>query len=425
MKRARALFIASLLASPAAHAAEITRIASSFDPDHPFGMFLDIGYERTQWRELITQEAHQKGGVQDVNQFRYTMIDSRLKIDAYVGLWQDVQFHFGVPLIFSQDRTWGFDSQANGAPLPNCYNADGSLTNASCATAPGNPGARPMFNMPNQSYRGGLGDMTFGLAYAFFNTKRDDTKPVWIAGLDYTAPTSNLLDPSQPTDPTHRGNMGDKVHRYQFYTALSKRNGIADPYMKIHYTLPVRGPGWYSNCDNANSANMGAPDNCGTGAWARTDTGILPPHVGGIIVGSEFNAYEEPSHHQKVAIDLQGIATYVSEGRYYNEMSDLFGKYLYTQEYLQVGGKFGLYAHAADFVAIQLSATLLYNTEHWLTYEPIGKDLNGDGVVDVTDPAQRQEINPNFDSRTDMVSRRFRAVDGVVFTLNATATFSF
>jgi hypothetical protein len=46
-------------------------------------------------------------------------------------------------------------------------------------------------------------------------------------------------------------------------------------------------------------------------------------------------------------------------------------------------------------------------------------------VVDVTDPSQRQEVNPNFDWRADMISRRFRAVDPVVFTLNATATFSF
>src|SRR5207253_731987 len=101
-------------------------------------------------------------------------------------------------------------------------------------------------------------------------------------------------------------------------------------------TLGYWGPGWYSNCDHPDTvapgggATIGRPENCGTDAWKRIDTGLKPAHRGGIIFGSEFNAYDEPSKHQKVAIDLRGIATYVSEGRYYNEMSDLFRKYLYT-----------------------------------------------------------------------------------------------
>ncbi len=65
----------------------------------------------------------------------------------------------------------------------------------------------------------------------------------------------------------------------------------------------------------------------------------------------------------------------------------------------------------------------LYNTDHALTDERIGKDLDGNGSVDLTDnPA---EINPNFDFRTDYVSRRFYASESTDFRLDLSATFAF
>lgn len=429
MSRARVLFFALTVAPFGAQAAELTRIASSFDPDHPFGMYLDVGFERNQEKEQIVRELHQGGTVQDVNELSYLMTESKLNVGAHIGLYQDLEFYFGVPFVFSQNRQWGFaggTTPANSTITNNCLQANGNLLDPNCPST--GAGAAPMFAVPAQSWRSGLGNLTFGLRYAIFNQKRDDTKPMWLVAMDYQAPTASLNDPSTITTASNPGNIGDKVHRYTFWTALSRRVGVADPYFKIHFTLPYLGPGWYSNCDNPSPTNMGTPQNCGATyngqvAWTRQQTGEQPPYVGGIIFGTELNAYDEPAHHQKVAIDLRGIATYVSEGRYYNEMSDLFGKLMYTQEYAQLGGQFGLYAHAADFVSLQLVASLLYNTEHTLTYESIGKDLNGNGVVDVT--SLPVEVNPNFDYRTDMVSRQFRATQDFVFTLSATATFSF
>jgi len=423
----RVLFLALIFACPLpAAAAELTRVASSFDPDRPFGMYLDLGFERTATKEKIVHLSHQSGGLQDVNELWYQMTDSRLKIDAHIGLWQDLEFHFGLPIVFAQDRSWGFTSDSNPTTSTitnNCLQANGQLLDPACPTSLA--GAQAMFQVPASSNRGGLGDMTFGLAYALFNTKRDDTKPMWVIGMDYTAPTASLLDPTVPTSSSNRGNIGEKLHKYQFYTALSRRTGAIDPYFKIHYTLPFAGPGWYSNCDHPSALNMGAPENCNSSAWSRADTGIKPSHTGGVIFGAELNAFEDAAKHQKVAIDIRGIATYISEGRYYNEMSDLFGKLLYSQEYMQFGGQIGLVAQPADFIALKLNASLIYNTDHMLTYENIGKDLNGDGTVDVSDPAQHLELNPNFDWRTDMTGRGFRATDSLTFVLNATASFHF
>ncbi len=426
-----------------AGAAELTRIASSFEPKDPFGMYLDVGFSRTQQMTKIVREHHQRGAVEDVTELRFKELDQRLNFDVRIGLWQDFELRFGVPLVFSKTRRWRFNDgksldertdETNSTIYNNCLQANGELLDPSCPTS--GAGRRPMFEVSHgpddDVWRGGLGDMTFGLAYAFFNQQKDDTKPMWIFGVDYTAPTAERLEPGKPTAPNARGAIGDRIHKYKFYTSFSKRIGVADPYFQLWYTLPFRGPGWYSNCENPNTTgyggsppqpSMGRPGNCGTDQWTLSETGIRPAHTGGFVFGSELNAYDEPSKHQKVAIDLRGIATYVSEGRYYNEMSDMFGKLLYTQDYLQIGGSVGFVAHAAEYVHLKARGTLLYNTEHTLTDESIGKDFNGNGTVDIT--ASPIEINPNFDWRADMPSRRFRATETSVWRLDLEASFVF
>lgn len=435
MKRLGAAVLALAATLPgSARAAEITRVASSFEDKQPFGMFLDLGFERIQQRGKLVREFHQPGvnpgdpsELVDVSELRYVGVDSRLTLDLHVGIWQDLELHYGLPIVFAQDRLWRFaqgTDASNSTIYNNCLQANGQLLDPNCPST--GAGRRPLFdvNEGTNSYRGGLGDMTFGLAYAVFNQRKDDTKPTWVIGVDYTAPTAGTLDPTVLTSPTARGNLGDRHHKYKFFTSFSRRMGVADPYFQVHYTLPFRGPGWYSNCDHPNNPSMGRPENCSVEPWTRSETGIRLPHRAGIIFGSEFNAFEEPAKAQKVAIDLRTFATYVSEGRYYNEMSDLFGKLLQTQDFVEMGGSFGLVAHAAEYVHLRASASLAYQTEHLITNEAIGRDFTGEpGVVDVT--AAPIELNPNFDWRVDMVSRRFRLVEATVFRVDVSASFIF
>lgn len=435
------LALAALLPSVVS-AAEITRIASSLEDDKPFGAFLDITFERTQRRMLITHEFHQGGDVTDAKEFRYTSVDSRLNLDAHVGLYKDLEFHYRLPVVFQQDETWAFaygtdfSNSTTQATLNNCVDASGNLYNPQCPVD--GTGSKPMFPMNKdgtaQTFRSGLGNMTFGLAYAFFNQAKDDTKPTWIAGLDYTAPTADLNDPTVLTTSDARGKIGDRVHRYKFFTTLSRKMGAAEPYFQASYTLPFRGPGWYSNCDHPDASaggnpTMGSPNNCnradtdGTIRWTRSDTGIRPPQEGGVILGSEFNAYDQPQKHQKIGIDLRMIANYVGAGRYYNELSGLFHKLMYSDDYLEAGGSFAINAHASDYVRITAVATVLYITPHTLSDEPIGQDFNKNGVIDLT--TNPIELNPSFDYRVDAVSRRFRAQDAMSFRLDITASFNF
>lgn len=429
MQRLRAALLALSVCSPlTASAADVTRLASSFEDDDPFGLFLDLGFERTQHHAKLVREQFQDGEIKEVGEVWYKGVDSRLNLGFAVGLYRDLEFRYAVPVVFQQNESWDYVSgtnASNSSITNNCLAANGTLTDPACVGT--GVGAQPLFGVPNNTYRGGLGNMRFGFAYAFFNQRRDDTKPTWIVGLDYEAPTAKLLNPTEPTTESDRGDIGDRTHKYQFYTAFSRRIGAVEPYFKAHYTLPFRGPGWYSNCDNPNSTNMARPENCNTPNWTREETGIQVPHRVGVLMGSEFNLYDVPAQAQKFAIDVRGITQYVSGGRYYNELSGVLNELLKSEDYLQVGGMIGFTARTTDFFQLRASGTLLYNTDHVITGESLGKDITGpdgqkNGSVDLSSP---EEINPNFDFRTDMVSRQFRATNATVFRFELNASFVF
>jgi hypothetical protein len=403
-----------------ATAAEVTRVASSFEDNHPFGMILDVTFDRVQDKGKIVREWYQQDALQDVSELRYSLFDTRLPLDVHIGVFRDVELHIGVPIVFQQDRSWAFaqDTTSDTTTLyRNCSDARGN----SCAD-PGH-GTGHLFEVPAASFRSGLADFMFGLAWAPYNQKKDDTKPTWVLRFDYQAPTASVLNPSTQTLSSARGNIGDRAHRFIFATAVSKRFSVAEPYFKVDYTLPIPTAGSYSNCDDASSVRMGHPENCGLPGWARADTGLVPAHVGTVAFGSELTVFERPDRFQRVAFDLRAMFGYVSESRSYNELSDTLGKLLWTSDFAQAGGQVGFIGQAAEFVTLKAYASLLYNTEHYLTNETIGKDLNNNGAVDIT--ASPNEINPNYDDRIDRAGRRFRMQEQFVFRIQVTASFNF
>lgn len=409
-----------------AQAAEVTRVASSFEDKDPFGMFLNFTYQYTQDRGKITREWYQSGTTEDVTELRYQMIEQKLGIDMHLGIYKDLELHFGLPIIFQQDRSWAFAEGTgpdNSSIYRNCSDARGGL-----CTTPGF-GTGRLFEVgdASNSYRGGLGNVTVGMAWAPFVQSKDDTKPTWTLRVDYEIPSAALLDPSKATSEANRGVVGDRVHRYTFSTAVSKKLSFFEPYFALHYTLPWKGPGWYSNCDNPGVSSMGHPENCGAGndtyRWTREETGLRPSHVGGFLFGSELTLFERADRFQRFAFDIRGWGTYVSEGRYYNEMSDLFGKLMYTSDYGQVGAHVGIVGQAAEFILVRAYASLAYNTERFLTYENIGHDMTGNNVVDVS--TAPQELSPNYDFRTDRVGRRFRMEEQSIFKIMLTVNFNF
>ncbi len=427
MKRLGFLLVA---VSSLSFGAELTRVASSFEEGDPFGLFLMATFDRQQEWANITRENYQSNDLVDVTELKYQKIQTSLGIDAHIGIYKDLEIHVGVPIVFQQDRNWQYASGTDATNSTINHNYTCSPNGQTTCGAPGS-GTGVLFPGdfdPNKggvnSYRAGLGDVSFGFAWNAFVQKKDPSKPTWTLRFDYTAPTATVLDPSQQTSTSSRGGIGDKVHKYTFSTAVSKRLGkYLEPYFGLSYTLPWRGPGFYSNCNNPDPTKLSHPENCGGDGWKRADTGIQPQHTGGATFGLEVTAFEDVAKHARFGFDLRGWFNYVSEGRVYNEMSDLFGKLLYTSDYGQVGAQLGLTGSAAEFISFRAYASLAYNTEHFLTNEDIGKDLNGNNLIDIT--TAPQEVNPNYDYRVDRVGRRFRIEQQYVFRIQATVSFNF
>lgn len=420
-------FLCAALIGSTVSAAELTRVASSFEEKDPFGMFLDFSFDRIADRATLVREWYerQEDGsylLEDVTELRYQKYETKLGIDVNLGIYKDLELHVGVPIVFQQDRNWFFAGGTNESNTTIFRNCATGPSGDGC-TNPGG-GTNALFPVPNSSYRSGLGDFTFGLAWNVYVQKKDPSKPTWTLRFDYTAPTAGLLNPSVATSSTARGGIGEKIHKYTFSTAVSKRlNPYVEPYFELHYTLPWRAPGSYSNCDDASAERLGMPGNCGLSGWDRESTGIKPAHTGGAQFGGEFTLFEREDRHQRVAVDLRGWFNYTSEGRYYNEMSDLFGRLLYNTDYGQIGGQFGFVGQAAEFIKLRAYTSFAYNTERFLTNEQIGKDTNGNGVIDVS--ASPEELNPNYDTRVDRVGRRFRIEQQYVFRVQVTASFNF
>jgi hypothetical protein len=189
-----------------------------------------------------------------------------------------------------------------------------------------------------------------------------------------------------------------QVWKLDVYTALSRRIGIIDPYVKAHFTKMYKSNGTYSNCDRVNELNAAgqvnsqAVTNCKT--WGE-EAGAKLPWLGGIILGTEVVPYEDPVEGQKVSIDFRLFADYTSPQRFYNELTDATGKIHQTGSYVTMGGLFGLYLQASDYISLQATASLATRSAHYVTGESLGK--NGSDTIpgDITGLTPNPELNPN------------------------------
>jgi hypothetical protein len=427
--------ITLLVCALPAGAAEVTRVASSGDPDNAFDIDFSLRWERLQKRARITREVvgpaapgSPLGRVEDRTELRLSDVDNTVIPRVAIGLYQDVELHVEVPYVLARENTWRFgllDDGSSAGPgstiASNAIGPDG----AACAAA-----TCPIFPVGPEGttlYQGGVaGDVKAGLSWAIFSDRRDDTKPTWVVGLDVTFPSAKLYDPavgrgtnwlSPYSVPSRTGPVGRKIWKYDFSTALSKRMGPLDPYFRAHVTAMQKSSSTYSNCDQValaeanGQASATALANCALPRW-RDEAGARLPFELGLAFGTEFVPYEDPAAGQKVSIDLRLSGDYTSSARWYNELTDATGKLLQTDPYLTVLGTVGIVFRASEYVALRGSAQLGTSTAHFIT----GEDPGTPGGA---------EQNPNFDWRYDAPGRRFRVDEINLFNLQLTGILQF
>ena len=455
--------IVLLCAAVPVHAAEITRVATAMDDAQPLEVDLDVGYLHERHDTRITRESLQLDpatGKQNTvleDELQQSRVDDEMQFRIAIGLWHDLELHVLAPYAISDVQSWDYATIGGVSVAPTSTLANNHLDISGCASAQAcdpNGAAKPIIAAPGGSKRAGFRDPTIGVAWAPISEEREvrlhpelypPGKPVstWVVGFDYTLPLPGSVDDpsvfgfaaadattspsSRPSRPVIR-----KAHVFSLWTAFSKRYRVLDPYFKVQVNLPLAikgngpGDGAYDNCSHPELLADVATQNCADPAWKGT-TGYQPPVTAGFVFGSELVIAEDTSRAQKFAFDLRGTATFISQGRDYTQVTDALGKLTYADQYASLGGSLGLYGRIARWLQVRVAGSLGIDTPHFLTDESIGKDLNGDGTVDISagNAIKSREQSPTYDFRLDQVGRRLHAETSVVWGVTAFASLTF
>jgi hypothetical protein len=431
-------------------AAEITRMATAGEKGNPFE--IDVSARWDRWQEKATIEHEQAtaptssvpGGTIGLGErLQYERTASAIVPRIAIGLWHDLEIHFELPYVLADDTSWKYGTLYGNPSGPNP--TDPSSIAGNTITAQGTPCAVapcPLFPVdPKTSvYHGGrTGDLVSGIAWGIMNDRKDDSGPFWLVGLDITAPTAQIYEPGKDrgTDwsspfsaPAKPGPFGEKIWKFDLYTAFSRRLGVMDPYVKAHVQYQAPSANTYSNCKYAaqftaaGQMNDLAAANCQ--AWGSTLAGAQLPWIVGLTVGTEIVPFDDVGDQQKLALDFRLWGDYVGRQRFYNELTDATGKIHDTEAYAEAGALAGLYLRASKFLTLQAQASIITRSPHYLTGESLGKngswpavDANGNPTGD---PSQ---INPNFDWRYDAPGRRFRISEVTILALSFAGVITF
>lgn len=435
-----------------ADAADIVNLGTHSKPDL-FDLYMGVDFEMEMANGKITREPIDRLGlagegcsktnVQDclpVDELRWKGTVSKMKVKTQIGMYHDLAFTGGWTYIFSESRRFHFARGVDGtnstvAPTTD-FNGDGQVDADDV-----------LFPADFSSRHKGSGALDLGLRWAPLSDERDESKPMWVLLFNWRTPwTAKTYNPEKRTNP---GPVGDGVHRLTFGTALSKRlanvgligidpranrRGFIDPYLELSYTLPIP------------QRSRARPDLLRS---RENPFGHKPSHEGELKIGFEVVPLEDLKNSRKIAIDIGLLSRYHTEGRNYSVLTDPLGELNFTEQFIHVGGRLGLYAQAAEFIRLKVGVGFGYNSEHFLTNEEVGRDANQDGQVlrpDDDDRSVKDQLNQYFcgnvphdpenglqgDGCTskrlppyDQVGYRFKSEEYVVFTWFVALLFTF
>jgi hypothetical protein len=435
LAQAAAVAVVAPLAAPAARAAGLTEVADAAEQDNPIDVHVGLSFDLLRHSALITRENTQPPPddpdgaprTADVKELRWEHLRYRVKPRLEIGVFRDLAIFTEWPIVLLSEQRTRFETgttadnstivrdlppaappsvdawtQTEGAGNDQPKIQDGA-TAGSAYGFPANPynNWRVGADGTWAGYRQGLDNPSFGLRWSPTNNARDETKPTITLQADYTAPFFGFMDPTNDVieDAGAPGIVANGLHRFHFSVSMSKRFLLLDPYFLVEYSIPFTGSG---------DGHL---------------LGHQPRQNGAFIAGLEIIPYEDKKQQQKFTVEVQGMARYYSEGRDYSEVSDLFREMTYTDQFVRVGGEAGIGFSAFNIVTLDVRGILNYDTEHFLTIEDFGKDLDDpNDEIDLDNPAER---NPFYNPALDTVGRRLRIEDSVLMGFQARLGITF
>jgi len=321
--------------STPASAAEVTRVASSFEEDDRFDIHLGLAYSFNFKRAAILREWN--SGAESDNETRlvkdmiYRQQRHLLTPTIEIGLWHDLAIYMSLPVVLADSRDYSFDQRADdcvygdevSAPqAATCVNKNNSTTvrdniiprdgfDASTNADPfaqfTGPGTELIFKSP---VRRGIDQFWVGLKYGILNQNKRPHMPNWVIGAEGRFGVGRAMTFTrdiQQEDPAGNHRVGRRVHEIGLWTALSRRHRFLDPYFTAFWRQSIR------------AANSQFQDFGRFGSQGEQQ----PQSNAGMSFGTEIVPFERKAKQIKVALMLEGTAVLHYGGRGYSEIWEL------------------------------------------------------------------------------------------------------
>lgn len=398
-------FVVALFSS-SLNAARITEVADAMDENDPFDANIELQYDLRSHTATLTRENFQLDSdtntnrVMRVKELKYQSTQHTVQPRLEIGLFRDLALYLKIPIVLSWNQNTLFadgTNASNSSLAQDRNNPDPPLVDG-WQSDQDNLSKRRYndwrFDPATGAYsseRGGPNNPTFGFRWSPSNNERRASSVTTTLDLSYTPPFFPYMDPwNEVADGTDQGNIANGIHLINFQVAMSKRFLFLDPYFVMHYSGPIP----------ATESMMG----------------LHGSHHGGFRTGMELIAHEDPAYDQRFAVDIFTGAQYFSEGRNYSEVSDLFNDITQVEQFMRTEAGAGLYFKAGPFVHFDLDFFFTYDTDHLVTNEDIGTDLDGSGFVDLDDSA-KGEINQWYNPILDTPGRRIYVEESIGWQL--------
>jgi hypothetical protein len=440
MRFARAIPL--LLAAAPVLAAQVTDVATPSEGQN-FELDLQADYQHVRDSTRIRRENLQGGSVLLVDELDHDRTVDQFAFRVAAGLSHGVELHVLAPFVLRDAQDWDYATVNGGSVATTSTLANNTISISGCGNPANCTTTQPIVVAPGHSQRTGFRDPTIGVTWAIVDEAlerrlRPDVYPpgasvaTWVVALDYTFPVPGRIeDPSAFGTSAAAGNSIStkafrRAHVLSAWTAFSKRFTVADPYVLVRGSVSFPVQGAFDNCANPAALSEVAVANCASPAW-RNEARYQPPVQAGFALGSEFVLDEDLRAQRKIALDLRADLTWFGTGRDYSQVSDMLGKLTYVQEYVNVVGSLGIYGRFARWASLRVYGLVGMDSPHFLTTESIGKDLNGNGTIDISGgrgiPAPEQ--NPTYDFRLDQPGHRLRAENVLIWGVAGSLAVSF
>src|SRR5690349_5546711 len=265
-------FVLAMSLGQVAEAAEVTRVASSFDQDHngnAFDLHFGVSYDFNYKQAAVLREWGAGGRNNLAKDLIYRQMRHTVTPMLEIGLWHDISVYVAMPVVLSDNRSYSFDKQEGGDCVfpqnpsqTNYQSGSATCVNKTNSTSirdgiiprdgfdafqDTNPYAQFTDPETDQIFRAptrrGLDQIYAGLKVGILSQDRKSHLPNWVLGLEGRFAIAKPMTMSrsiQVEDPAGNHRVGRGIHELGAWTALSRRYRWLDPFFGAYWRQAIR-----------------------------------------------------------------------------------------------------------------------------------------------------------------------------------------